>query len=80
MIELDIIPLSSWSGVEGRPLIISGPCSAETEDQLMTSARLLKEQHIDVLRAGVWKPRTRPNAFEGVGEEGLKWMTRARKV
>jgi len=79
MIELDIIPLSSWSGVEGRPLIISGPCSAETEDQLMTSARLLKEQHIDVLRAGVWKPRTRPNAFEGVGEDGLKWLKQAKE-
>lgn len=79
MIEMDITPLSSWAGVEGRPLIISGPCSAETEEQVMASARLLKEQHIDILRAGVWKPRTRPNSFEGVGEDALKWLKAAKE-
>lgn len=79
MIELDINSLESWSGVKDRPLIIAGPCSAETEEQIMTSAKMLAEQHIDILRAGIWKPRTRPGAFEGVGEDGLKWMVQARQ-
>ena len=78
MIDLKIDSLESWTGVEGRPLIISGPCSAETEEQLMASAKALKEQHIDILRAGIWKPRTRPNSFEGVGEEGLVWLKRVK--
>ena len=68
MIDMDIIPLSSWAGVEGRPLIISGPCSAESEEQVMGAAKALKGQHIDILRAGIWKPRTRPNSFEGTAE------------
>lgn len=60
------------------PLIISGPCSAETEDQLLTTANLLKKTgKVHVLRAGIWKPRTRPNSFEGVGEPGLKWLKQA---
>ncbi len=79
MIELDINSLESWSGVKDRPLIIAGPCSAETEEQVMTVAKQLAEQHIDILRAGIWKPRTRPGAFEGIGEEGLKWMKHAKE-
>ena len=58
-----------------RPYIISGPCSAETEEQLLNTAKqLVKYSSIDCLRAGIWKPRTRPNSFEGVGETGLKWL------
>ena len=58
-----------------RPYIISGPCSAETEEQLLKTAKqLVKYNSIDCLRAGIWKPRTRPNSFEGVGETGLKWL------
>lgn len=58
-----------------RPLIISGPCSAETPDQLLQTALDLKATgKVDILRAGIWKPRTRPNSFEGVGEVGLKWL------
>lgn len=58
-----------------RPIIISGPCSAETEEQVFETASLLKETGVvNVLRAGIWKPRTRPNSFEGVGEPGLKWL------
>lgn len=64
-----------------RPLIISGPCSAETEEQVMeTAARLKKTGKVDVLRAGIWKPRTRPGSFEGVGTKGLSWMVQARKA
>jgi chorismate mutase len=63
-----------------KPIIISGPCSAETEDQMMqTALRLKATGKVDILRAGIWKPRTRPNAFEGVGEEGLRWLVDAGK-
>lgn len=63
-----------------RPIIISGPCSAETEEQVMeTALRLKKTGKIDILRAGIWKPRTRPNSFEGIGEIGLKWLIQAGK-
>lgn len=61
-----------------RPLIISGPCSAETEEQMMQTARDLHATgKVDILRAGIWKPRTRPNSFEGVGEIGLPWLVNA---
>jgi len=63
-----------------RPFIISGPCSAETEEQVMqTAIRLKATGKIDALRAGIWKPRTRPGSFEGVGTKGLPWLQQARK-
>ncbi|MGB0896109.1 MAG: chorismate mutase [Flavobacteriaceae bacterium] len=61
-----------------HPLVIAGPCSAETEDQVLKIAHQLKDTDATVFRAGIWKPRTRPGNFEGVGEEGLKWMQRAK--
>ncbi|MBX2940124.1 MAG: bifunctional 3-deoxy-7-phosphoheptulonate synthase/chorismate mutase type II [Ferruginibacter sp.] len=61
--------------IEKRPLLISGPCGAETRDQLMQTARAIKETgKIDMLRAGIWKPRTKPGHFEGIGEPGLQWL------
>jgi chorismate mutase len=64
-----------------RPLIISGPCSAETEEQVIeTATRLAKTGKVDMLRAGIWKPRTRPGSFEGVGTKGLGWLAQAKKV
>ncbi len=64
-----------------QPLIISGPCSAETEEQVMeTATRLAATGKVDVLRAGIWKPRTRPGSFEGVGTKGLPWLQQARKA
>lgn len=64
-----------------RPLIISGPCSAETEDQvLQTARRLAQTGKVDVLRAGIWKPRTRPGSFEGIGTKGLPWLQQAKKL
>jgi chorismate mutase len=64
-----------------RPLIISGPCSAETEKQVIeTATRLAKTGKVDALRAGIWKPRTRPGSFEGIGTKGLPWMQQAKKV
>jgi chorismate mutase len=64
-----------------RPLIISGPCSAETEEQVIeTAQRLAATGKVDMLRAGIWKPRTRPGTFEGVGTKGLAWLQQARKL
>ncbi|MBK8921970.1 MAG: bifunctional 3-deoxy-7-phosphoheptulonate synthase/chorismate mutase type II [Saprospirales bacterium] len=62
-----------------RPILIAGPCSAETEEQVLTAAAGLKDQGVDLLRAGIWKPRTRPGAFEGVGTPGLKWLKRVKE-
>ena len=62
-----------------RPVIIAGPCSAETEEQVLEIAHQLKDQEIDLFRAGIWKPRTRPNSFEGVGSVGLKWLRRVKE-
>lgn len=59
--------------------IIAGPCSAETEEQTLTTARQLAQQDIKVFRAGLWKPRTRPGSFEGCGEAGLKWLQAVKK-
>ncbi|MDL2230703.1 chorismate mutase [Alistipes sp. OttesenSCG-928-L06] len=62
-----------------KPLIISGPCSAETEEQTLDTCRqIARTGLVDVLRAGVWKPRTKPGSFEGVGLPGLAWMARAK--
>ncbi len=62
-----------------RPIIISGPCSAETEEQLLSTAHQLHALGVKIFRAGVWKPRTKPGGFEGVGQEGLEWMQRVRR-
>ena len=64
-----------------RPLIISGPCSAETEEQVLATAqRLANTGKVDVLRAGIWKPRTKPGMFEGIGAKGLPWLQQAKKI
>ncbi len=64
-----------------RPLIISGPCSAETEEQVLeTAKRLADTGRVDMLRAGIWKPRTKPGMFEGVGTKGLPWLQQAKKI
>ncbi len=64
-----------------RPLIIAGPCSAETEEQVVeTAVRLHKTGKVDMMRAGIWKPRTRPGSFEGIGAKGLPWLQRAKKL
>ncbi len=64
---------------EKRPLVIAGPCSAETEEQVMTTAKQLAAGGVKVYRAGVWKPRTKPGGFEGVGSPALKWLMQAKK-
>ena len=61
-----------------HPLVIAGPCSAETEDQVLKIAHELKNSDVSIFRAGIWKPRTRPGGFEGVGAIGLKWLQKAK--
>jgi len=73
-------PFAGWGlQNEDRPLVIAGPCSAESEEQVMDTARQLKDQGIEIFRAGIWKPRTRPNSFEGVGTIGLEWLKIVQK-
>jgi len=62
-----------------RPLVIAGPCSAETEEQVMETARQLHANGIKIFRAGIWKPRTKPGGFEGIGSEGLPWLKRVKE-
>ncbi|MFC5682628.1 chorismate mutase [Flavobacterium sp. MAHUQ-51] len=62
-----------------HPFVIAGPCSAETEEQVLKIAHELKNSDVSVFRAGIWKPRTRPGGFEGIGEIGLKWLKKAKE-
>ena len=62
-----------------RPIVIAGPCSAETEEQVMATARELAKNGVKIFRAGIWKPRTKPGGFEGVGEQGLAWLRRVKE-
>lgn len=62
-----------------RPVLIAGPCSAETEEQVLQTARALAALGVDLFRAGIWKPRTRPGAFEGAGAQALRWLQRVRQ-
>jgi chorismate mutase len=74
-LRLDINPIKTWLPKLDNPLLISGPCSLESETQALDTARLLaKDKRVFVYRGGVWKPRTRPGSFEGIGSIGLKWL------
>ena len=71
----DSFDIKRWIENPDELLIIAGPCSVESREQLFNTATKLSELHqIKILRGGIWKPRTRPNGFEGIGEEGLSWM------
>lgn len=63
-----------------RPLVIAGPCSAESREQVVETARQLAEGGIKIMRAGIWKPRTKPGGFEGVGSIGLEWLSEAKRL
>jgi len=77
--QLQIKSLGEW-GIKdcSKPIVISGPCSAETEEQVLQTAKELKSAGINIYRAGIWKPRTRPNSFEGVGSVGLEWLKQVK--
>jgi chorismate mutase len=77
---MEISPLKSWfKGFDNYPFIIAGPCSAESEEQVMSTASFLKATgKVNLFRAGIWKPRTRPGTFSGAGIKALKWLQRVQ--
>lgn len=79
--KFETVPLNDWGffHLPPRPCVVAGPCSAESEEQVMETARGLKAIGINVFRAGIWKPRTHPGCFEGAGVPGLKWMQKVRR-
>jgi chorismate mutase len=78
--KFEFNPIKDWLPHINNPLLISGPCSLETEQQTLETARLLaRDPRVFVYRGGVWKPRTRPGSFEGVGSIGLKWLQKVKK-
>lgn len=74
-----MLNLADWKIKKGELFLIAGPCAAETEEQVLAIAKQLSTTNISLFRSGIWKPRTRPNSFEGVGEVGLKWLQRVKK-
>jgi len=78
--SIQVEPITSWTHYKKRPLVISGPCSAETEEQVLQTAReLAASGKVDIFRAGIWKPRTRPGTFEGMGSAALPWLKRVKE-
>lgn len=75
----DLQPITLPGVDPRRPLVIAGPCSAETEEQVLETARILAAEGIRIYRAGLWKPRTKPGGFEGVGEKGIAWLQRVKR-
>ncbi len=79
-VNLNILPLKDWLDIEQFPLVISGPCSAESEYQILqTAEKIAQMSQVRIFRAGIWKPRTRPGLFEGVGEKGLIWLKKVKE-
>ena len=76
---MNLQPLNLKGVSEERPLLIAGPCSAETEEQVLETARQLAARGIKIFRAGIWKPRTKPGGFEGIGSEGLAWLKKVKE-
>lgn len=77
--ELELKPLALTGIEEKRPIVIAGPCSAETEEQVMNTAHQLAKKGAKIFRAGIWKPRTKPGGFEGIGVDGLAWLKRVKE-
>ena len=79
-IKLNLSPIIENANGKKEPFIIAGPCSAESESQLLrTARRISNNSRVSMLRAGAWKPRTRPDCFEGIGAESLCWLRTARE-
>ncbi|MCC8176212.1 MAG: bifunctional 3-deoxy-7-phosphoheptulonate synthase/chorismate mutase type II [Bacteroidales bacterium] len=76
----DLLPLEIPGIDPSKPLVIAGPCSAETEEQVLCSAKDLASYGIKIFRAGIWKPRTKPGGFEGVGQPGLEWLKKVKEI
>lgn len=81
--KFEITPLADWAKITSHPFVIAGPCSAEGEEQVMSTVKEIVQHangKVQMIRAGIWKPRTRPNSFEGVGEIGLPWVKNAGRA
>ncbi len=81
--KFEIAKLNDWTKTNNHPFVIAGPCSAEGEEQVMTTVQEIVKHgngKVNMIRAGIWKPRTRPNSFEGVGEIGLPWVKNAGRA
>jgi chorismate mutase len=78
---MKFVPLEKWPGFNNDTYVIAGPCSAESREQVLQTAEEISKlpQKVKIFRAGIWKPRTRPNSFEGVGEAGLPWMQEVKE-
>ena len=76
---MELTSTNDWNIGAQHPIVIAGPCSAETEEQLYETVKAIKAQGVSLMRAGVWKPRTRPNTFEGMGQEALVWIQQIKK-
>ena len=79
VVDLTIKNLADWHIPYENKLFIAGPCSVESEEQVLQTALSLKQQPVNVLRGGIWKPRTRPGQFQGIGHKGLRWLKNAGK-
>ncbi len=77
--KLDIEPFRQWSPAGDNLLLIAGPCSAESERQVMNTAAQLIEHKINIFRAGIWKPRSKPYTFTGCGEKGIPWLLEVKR-
>lgn len=76
---MELLPVN-LPGIDAkRPLVIAGPCSAETEEQVLATAKDLAAKGVKIFRAGIWKPRTKPGGFEGVGSDGLPWLKKVKE-
>ena len=78
--ELELEPITLPGVEDKRPMVIAGPCSAETEEQVMSTAKQLADKGLKLFRAGIWKPRTKPGGFEGQGEAALPWLQNVKKT
>jgi len=72
--------LENWGYQFKKPLIIAGPCSAESHEQVITTAKALAKKNVNIFRSGIWKPRSRPDAFQGIGKEGLSWLKEVKET
>ena len=75
----DLKPIAIEGISNKKPVVIAGPCSAETEEQVMSTAKNLAANGVKIYRAGIWKPRTKPGGFEGIGVDGLAWLKAVKK-
>jgi chorismate mutase len=77
MVAMEFKELKDWKWNFTRPLVIAGPCGVESQQQIFETAEALRKLNVHMLRGGIWKPRTRPGSFEGIGAEGLQWLKEA---